>query len=149
MKKRGNQILAALGNPPKIENITPEIWEELGAEMTSGMFPLSERTFVRAQQQAYSKAPIGVDCSLVNQRAIDWVRDVYNRMVKDIAKTDRDALQSAVLHTSRIPDERRIEYKSKRYIRPARAETIAVTEVTRASSEGERAAKELATQVSR
>lgn len=146
LKKRGNQIFAALGDPPNVENITPEIWEELGAEMAAGLLPLSERTFVQAATTLMAQAPMSVEWALVNQRAADWARGYLFDLVKGITETDRGALQSAISNYFEFGQTMGdLTRKLEQIYSPVRAEMIAVTEVTRAASEGEQAiAKELA-----
>ena len=88
----------------------------------------------------------GVDWDLVNEDAANWARDHGGRLVKDISKTQRRRVGNSVANFYEegltIGD---LGNRLGSIYSPQRAEMIAITEVTRAAAEGERAiAKELA-----
>jgi hypothetical protein len=98
--------------------------------------------------------PIGVDWALVNQDAADWASRYVGQLVKDISDTTQRSIGRAVsdyfTDTETIGDLddtetigdldkslARMTDKFGRIFGPVRAEMIAVTEVTRASAQGE------------
>jgi len=85
-----------------------------------------------------SGLPIGVDWGLVNQGAIDWAARYTFELVKGIHDTDRKMLQSAIRgYFEQEQTIGELEKQIRRSFSPVRAEMIAQTEVTRASSQGE------------
>jgi len=89
-----------------------------------------------------------VDWGLRKQAAVDWARQYTFNLVRGINNTDRKYLQSAVSsYFEQGQTRQELEDRIGRIYSPNRASMIAVTEVTRAASEGERAiAKELESQ---
>jgi len=88
----------------------------------------------------------GVDWDLVNKDAANWARDHGGKLVKDISTTTRRRVGNSVANFYEegltIGD---LGNRLGSIYSPQRAEMIAITEVTRAAAEGERAiAKELA-----
>jgi hypothetical protein len=84
--------------------------------------------------------PVGVDWSLVNEGASQWARDYSYNLVTGINATSQRAVGQAVsnFYTQQwsLADLKR---KLGSIYSPVRAEMIAITEVTRAAVEGERA----------
>lgn len=143
LQMRRGQILELLGDPPDINNLPSDIWEEIGKELAPSILPFTERTFVEAAGRMIAEAPIEISWTLVNQRAADWARDYTYDLVKQLTDTTRVGLQDAV---STYFEEGQtmgdLVERIGQYFSPVRAETIAITEVTRAASQGEQAIAE-------
>ena len=95
----------------------------------------------------------GVDWDLVNEDAANWARDHGGRLVKEISKTTRGRVGKEVANfyeqgqTIGELGGSMTDFRDRlgNVFGPQRAEMIAITEVTRAAAEGERAiARELA-----
>lgn len=141
------KLLKLLGDPPKLENLPPEFWDGHFNEWRGLLTPELERVFVDSATLMLEAQPaIGVDWALVNQDAADWARRYGAELVRGIDETTRRGVRDAV---SDFYEEGlnmgQLREKIGRWYSPQRAFTIATTEVTRASVEGERAVvKELA-----
>ena len=69
------QLLALLGDPPKLENLPPQYWDGMHQEFVSLLTPELEGIFVDSAKLMLEGTPsIGVDWSLINRDAADWAR---------------------------------------------------------------------------
>lgn len=134
-----NQILELLGDPPNIENLTTDVWQEIQTRMESAILPQLEKVFVTAAEAMLSNTSIGVDWSLINQRAADWARQYTFNLVTGINGRTRPIIRQAVSDFfERGLTMRNLTERLSREYGVVRAEIIASTEVTRAAAEGER-----------
>lgn len=148
LKTYGSSLLEVLGDPPDINNIPQDFWEEEAKRWVSALAPFGEKVYLEAARRLLEETPIGVDWSLVNQRAVEWARGYTFGLVRNLFNTDMRLLQQSIaayfeqgLTMGDLVD------KLMSAFGPVRSEMIAVTEVTRAASEGEQAvARELEAQ---
>lgn len=140
LKTQMAKLLELMGDPPNINNITEEFWRESGAEFTEIVRPFLRNTFQNQAQTMLGTIPIGVEWTLINERAATWASRYAYDLVRGINETSRRMLQSAVsiyyrdgLTIGELQDMIAGSFG------PVRAEMVAVTEVTRASTQGERA----------
>lgn len=133
------EVLDALGDPPDISKLTPEFWRGLEQRYQGALLPQLEKVFIDALEQLSSETGFAIDWSVANQRAADWARGYTFNLVKDINTRSERLLQEAVsdffergLNMDDLVD------KISRVYGPVRGEQIAVTEVTRAVSQGEK-----------
>lgn len=132
-------LIAALGDPPNIANLPPEFWKEFGEELSAELTPFLERVFVQ-QATGLMDATIAVDWTLVNRAAVDFASRYTFDLVSSMRDGDQQLLQSAISDFFEQGQARgALEERLLRQFGPVRAEMIAVTEVTRAAAEGERA----------
>lgn len=146
LKTYGGNILEVLGDPPSLDNIPPDFWDEEARRWVGALAPFGEQVYLDAATQMIAKIPIGVDWTLINERAVDWARRYTFDLVRGLQDTDRRMLQQAIgAYFEQGQTRGQLEERILRSFGPVRAEMIAVTEVTRAASEGEQqVAKELA-----
>jgi len=134
------KLLELLGDPPDLNNVTPDFWTLAGKELAAVLLPILEDIFLEQARVLLTAQPIGVDWALINRAAVDWARAYGFNLVTGVNATSQAGLQSAVSayfeQGLTIGD---LEKKLGNLFGPVRAEMIAVTEVTRASVEGERA----------
>lgn len=148
MQAQMGRLLELMGDPPKIENVPQSFWDETGIEFSDTLRPFMERLYLTQAGRLMEEAAVTVSWSLINKRAADWAKQYTFDLVRGIVDTTRTILQDAV--SSYFTDGLTIG-ELEDAILPAfgasRAEMIAVTEVTRASSQGEVAlVEELRTQ---
>lgn len=148
LESYGGRLLELLGDPPNFSNIPPEFWESEAAEMVRVLAPFGERVYLDAARQLINEVPVGVDWALVNERAIEWASRYTFELVRGINDTNRNLLQRAIsAYFDQGQTIGQLEQRIMGAFGPVRAEMIAVTEITRAASEGEQQiAKELAQQ---
>ena len=139
------RLLEHLGDPPKIENVPAMFWDEVGKELAVVLAPFLEEVYLTQAKELMLSQPIGIEWSLIHERAVTWVQQYTFDMVRDINQTSRSALQKAVsAYFERGQTIGELEQSISGLFGPVRASMIAVTEVTRASVQGELAiAKEL------
>lgn len=134
------RLIEYLGDPPMIENVPSTFWDESGIELSSVLGPFSEDIYVQSALELMNSQPIGVDWAVVNQNAVDWARDYTFNLVRGISDHSRLALQSTVsAYYARGQTTGELVNRLSGIFGPVRAEMIAVTEITRAAAEGERA----------
>jgi hypothetical protein len=121
-------------------NIPPDLWDELGEELAEVVIPFSERVYLESAERLLETVPIGVGWSLVNESASNWALQYGSELVRGINGTTRQATNQAISNFFTqgwtMGD---LRGRLGRIYSPVRAEMIAVTEVTRAAVEGERA----------
>lgn len=86
------------------------------------------------------RMPVGVDWTLVAERAAEFAHDYTYELVKGIVKKTRDVVSEAIERFIRTPGETRetMEAALRPFFGDVRASRIAVTETTRAYAEGEK-----------
>ena len=150
-------------------NLIPlDLWEGFTVQEKAVLLPFLENVSLASAERLIDSLPIGVDWGLVNQGAADWARSYSTLLAGQIDHTTREWIATSIrssvasyfedgltmgelvgrlesdptlakLFTSDVRD------RLGRVYGPKRAEMIAVTEITRAASEGEQAiARELA-----
>lgn len=153
----GGRLLEKLGDPPSLANLPPEFWEGEAAEMLEALSPFGERVYLEAARRLISELPTlgGMDWMQPNELAANWSRSYTFDLVRGLNDTTREttAIELIRLQTE-IPafferpmtrGDLETRLAENGLFGPARASKIAVTEVTRAATEGERGvAKEIA-----
>lgn len=139
-KAQLTRLLEYLGDPPRIENVPEAFWEEVGTELLSVLRPFLQSLYLTQAEMVLRANPaIGVDWALVNEGAAAWARQYTYDLVQGINVHTRRALQEAVGAFYEEGLARgELEGQIVGLFGPVRAEMIAVTEVTRAASEGQR-----------
>jgi hypothetical protein len=139
LRAQMGHLLELLGDPPNLDNVTSAFWDEQGVEFAKVMRPFSQNVYLVRAEQTIADSVIGVDWGLVNESAVDWARQYTFDLVKGINNTSRKLLQTSVGDFFEQGLTRgELEQRLVKAFGPVRAEMIAVTEVTRASAEGEK-----------
>lgn len=132
------RLLDALGDPPDLNNLYPEFWNEFSTTMRGELIPTLEGIFLDSAEQLLGTTSIGVDWALINAQAARWAEQYSYDLVRGIAENTRAALQqkvSAYFRNGLTQQDLRASLQN--LFGPVRAEMIAVTETTRASVNGE------------
>lgn len=138
LKAYGGRLLEKLGDPPDLGNLDQSFWDEEAKELVKNLSPFGERVFLEAAQRLMETTPLGVDWALVNERAVEWASRYTYDLVQGITRTTRGTLQRTMTDYFNLGLTREdLESRIRPLFGPVRAEMIAVTEVTRAASEGE------------
>lgn len=131
-------LLDKLGDPPDLANLPDDFWDTASIELTTAVLPVILEVYLQSAEALLSQSPIGVDWGLVNQAAINWASAYSFELIKRIVAVSRkavaDALTAYYQGGMTIGD---LEAMLVPVFGPVRAEMIAVTEITRASVEGE------------
>ncbi len=133
------RIWRALGDPPDIKRLDEEFWDTEEQAWLTILRPELERMALSSAETLHGAIPIGIDWALITRRSAQWARDYSFDLVRDIDQTGRDLLREKVAGYFETPGLTMGDLRES--IAPgfgrARAETIAVTEVTRAYAQGE------------
>lgn len=133
------ELIELLGDPPDIGRIDAAFWTRASAELQAVIAPILEDVAIAAAEQLIAGLPIGVDWGLVNQQAADWAARYTFDLVRGLNDTTQRALSRAI---TRFYEQKQtmeqLRESIARILSPARAEAIAITEVTRATTEGRR-----------
>jgi len=137
--KQKRELLVLLGDTLNIGNVPISFWDNASGEMVELLSPVMIEIFMDSAEQLGASLPIGVDWGLVNEHAASWARQYTFELVKGVTNTTRRALQAALNNFFQRGQTRAdLEAQLVRIYGPVRAEAIAITEVTRAATEGER-----------
>lgn len=146
LRQQYQMVVNALGSDPKPEKVTSELLDIMRDELAEAIQPLMEQVYL-AQVEALETQPLqtkqgglGIDWKLVNERAARWAREYTFGLVGQIVDATRTMLREQIANFWR--DEQTIADLKESLaglFGPVRAEMIAVTEVTRAASQGEQA----------
>ena len=132
------RLLELLGDPPNMANVPQSFWDETGKELQQALGPFLEQVYLDQAGLLMASIPIGVDWALINTAAVNWARAYTFDLVSGITATTRQALQTSVsAYFERGQTIGELERSISGLYGPVRSEMIAVTEVTRASSQGE------------
>jgi hypothetical protein len=132
------RLLEQLGDPPRMENVTAQFWQEIGGELLNVITPFLQRLYLDSAAEFLAGQSIGVDWAIVNQQAVDWASRYSYQLVGGITTNTQAALQSAVSgYYQGGQNMGTLTNSLSGLFGPVRAESIAVTEVTRASAQGE------------
>lgn len=117
----------------------PEFWEGERERLFDLLFPVVRQYTAQGAFAGWEMLQVGIDANwhLVNQTAREWARQYTYTLVSKINDTTRAALQSELEGwiQSGAPLDVLMDSLAP-YFGPARAEAIAVTEVTRVYAEG-------------
>ena len=139
--KERRKLLAALGEPPNLDNVTPEFWQQYSHSLRKEIVPALEKMFMASAEAMLAQTPaIGVDWTLINKNAAEWASRYGFDLVSGITDTTREALQQKVsaFFENQMTMPQFAEALEPLF-GPVRAEMLAITETTRSSVEGPRA----------
>lgn len=143
-----DKVIAKLGKSPMPDKLTPDLFDDMRAALLQVIQPLLEQVFVAQAQSLTTEPPqtarkqggIGIDFNVINQRAAEWARRYGFDLVTGITDTTQRALGeqvAAYIESGATLED--LQANIARLFGPIRAAQIAVTEITRAASEGEQA----------
>lgn len=138
---RLDALLPLLGDPPSVDNVPASFWRAYDDDLRALLGPFLAKVYT----QGANAAPIppaavisGAGWSMPNVNAADWADKYTFDLVTGINATTRDLLATAVRDAIESGQTRaELADALTPAFGPARAEMIAVTEVTRAVAEGE------------
>jgi len=127
------ELLALLGDPPTLDALTPQVWEEIARRYEGAVMPVLEETFL-AVLQDWIESGVAVSWDMANERAIQWAGQYTYELVRGMNATAQERLSTAIRHfyEGRL-DLDGVARRMNSLFSPQRAEMIAITEVTRAS----------------
>ena len=132
-------ILRALGNPPKLENITPDVWAEIEGAYAGTLIPVLETIYLAGADGMALAIGIGGAYDTTTARAAEWASRYTFDLVRGINDTTRKQLQRYLDDWYRTPQTiGDLQARIAPLFGEQRSRSIAITETTRASVEAER-----------
>ena len=133
-----DKLLKHLGDPPKLENVPTEFWQNTSKDLLAAITPFLEKVYLDQAAEFLGSQSIGVDWAAVNQAASDWASRYSFDLVSGINANTMQTLQTAVSNYYQSGQNiGTLEQSITSLYGPVRAEAISITEITRASAEGE------------
>ena len=134
-----NKLLELLGNPLQLYNVPNEFWENEGRKLQRDVEPILIDIYLQQAKLLMDEVHIGIDWGMVNVNAARWANKYTYDLVKGITNTTLKGLQETIPQFYEQGwNLGQLRTSLERWYSPARAEMIAITETTRAASEGER-----------
>lgn len=132
------QLLDLMGDPPDPSKVPASFWDTASENLRAVVQPVLQELYLAQAQAVLGTISIGVDWALVNQAAIEWAQKYTFELVKGITARSAETLQTALGGFFQRPTTlAELEAQLAGTFGPVRAETIAVTEITRAAAEGD------------
>ena len=133
-------VMEALGDPPNLNNLTPEFWETEAGKMLATVRPEIEAMAAEAARAVSATVPLMWDETVIAREAVEWAQQYAYQLISGINVNTVALLRRTV--SSFIETPGMTIGDLRRELTPAfgerRAQTIAVTETTRAFEEGHR-----------
>jgi hypothetical protein len=134
------KLLDYLGDPPNLLNVPADYWKNGWKTIQKHVEPVLVTFFVESFLEAAIEVAVDYDLALVNTEAIEWaranseewLRQTFNRTYEGVGTLIPQAYESGWTKAE-------LTKALERYYSPVRAEMIAVTEMTRAATEAEKA----------
>lgn len=132
-------ILERLGDPPNYDNLDAAFWADIQQRYEAILIPSLEGIFISsAEAMAGLDGIPPADIAVVNENAAAWARQYTFDLVGGINDTSRRYLQRTINDFYQTGmDMATLEARIARQFGTRRAANIAITEVTRASVQGE------------
>ena len=137
------KLLAYLGDPPNLNNIPHDYWQNGWRSIQKDVEPVLLDVYLQQADDLMAGIGIGVEWDMINTTASNWARTHTESLLKELFDKRYDHLNTTV---PRFYEEGwnlgQLRAELERWYNPRRAEMIAITETTRAAVEGERALSE-------
>ena len=138
------KLLNLLGDPPRIENVPPEYWENGWRSLQTQIEPELINIYMNQAEAMLGTISVGVDWTLINTTAANWASTYTFDLVRRLTETTRLGLQQTIPRFYADGwNLGQLRTTLSRWFSPIRAESIAITETTRAAVEGEKALVDL------
>jgi len=137
-EQQRKQLLKYLGDPPNINNIPASFWNDGAAAIRQTLQPaLAKMAFEQAMTRV-DEFGVEVSWQLINQNAVRWAEKYTFDLVKGIDETSQKLVSQAIADFfGKRQTRAELEAQLVDAFGPTRASAIAVTETTRAASQGD------------
>ena len=134
------KLLDMLGDPPNMSNVPHSYWQTGWKLIAKHIEPILVDFFIDQAMAAMDEVSITIDLAVINTDAIEWATNNSDKWLQQAFGNTYEGV--SVLVPKAYEEGWTIKELAKqleRYYSPVRAEMIAVTEMTRAHTEGRRA----------
>lgn len=134
------KLLDYLGDPPNLLNVPDSYWKAGWKLISKHVEPILVEYFIQQAMDALDGVGVTIDLAIVNTDAIEWAANNSDKWLQEAFGRTYEGVSTLV---PKAYEEgwttRELAKALERYYSPVRAEMIAVTELTRAQVEGEKA----------
>lgn len=128
----------ALLRQEDLKDIPLDVWDDLASELQRAIRPQLEAAYLEAAQELSDALGYGLDDMALASAAQKWAATYSFDLVTGINATSRERLAVVLTDFFAAPmSNRELQEKLAAIYGPRRANTIAITEVTRAAAEGQ------------
>lgn len=128
----------ALLREEDLTEIPLDVWDQLASELQRAIRPQLETAYIEAAQELSGGIGFGVDEMALASAAQKWAATYSFDLVTGINATSKERLAGVLTDFFAAPmSNRDLQEKLAAIYGPRRANTIAITEVTRAAAEGQ------------
>jgi hypothetical protein len=139
LQKDFRALMDYLGDPPELLNVPPAFWQDGWQGLQQKAEPILMEVFLEAAQDQAVAFSFGVDWTLVNTDAARWARRHTEMIMREVyGTTNAEAAALIPRYFEEGWSIRDLRTRLQRWFGAARAQTIAITETTRAAVAGER-----------
>jgi len=132
------QLEAALGRGETLADLPLDAWDNLAASLEEAIRPRLEAAYIEAARELSDALAYGLDENALELAAQGWAEAYGFDLVTDINATSRDRLSSVLTDFFAAPmNNQELSERLTAIYGPGRANTIAITEVTRSAAEGQ------------
>lgn len=136
---QANAVMRALGNPPDVSRLSDEFWATEAGLMLAAIRPEVERAVLAAIAGEAVTVTVLWDEAVIAREAADWASEYVGQLIRQIDQNTLDYVRRQVTAFVETPGMRLGDLRAS--LEPAfgerRAQTIAVTETTRAYAQGQ------------
>ena len=137
---QASAVMRALGNPPDVSRLSGDFWSTETGLMLADLRPEIERMALEAIAAEAAVVPVVWDDVVIAREAAEWAQGYVGDLIRNIDQNTLDYVRRQVEAFIRTPGMRIGDLRDS--LTPAfgerRAQTIAVTETTRAFAEGQK-----------
>lgn len=135
-----NVLLDYLGNPPDLSKVPQSYWQNGWKHIQKDVEPILVDVFIEQAAAAMTSVGIGVDWAQINTVAANWSRAHGQTVIQQLFDKTYEGVSEIIPNFYEQGwDLKQLSAALEKYYSPVRAEMIAITEVTRATVEGDRA----------
>ena len=145
-----SKLLDYLGDPPRLENVPPEYWQNGWRTIQHDVEPVLLDVYLTQATNVMLSVGIGVSLDNINHQAVNWARSHTEDVLRNMWQGRKDITAEMLSGTRQVGEVigqgyeqgltiQEISERLQPLYSPVRAEMIAVTETTRAVVEGEKA----------
>lgn len=125
------RLREALGDDLNAQNLSNEIWQAIEKEVAAALLPTLEAVYIEGAQEIADVALIGLDEDALLLDAVRWAEAHALMIARQMNDTNRRTIAASLYQKANPLGER-----LRRLFDLRRAESVAVTEITRALSLG-------------
>ncbi len=128
----------ALLREEDLTDIPLDVWDDLASALQSAVRPQLEAAYIEAARELSDTVNYGLDDMALATAAQAWAATYSFDLVTGINATSKERLSSVLMDFFAAPmTNKELQEKLGAIYGPRRANTIAITEVTRAAAEGQ------------